>query len=81
MISSPRFKCPVCDFTVFNRRAAKCESCAAALPNELRFTPEELKFIDAEHASNELIRQQIAQRGEAEAELRRRSYITTYAAY
>jgi ribosomal protein L37E len=73
--SHSRFRCPACGFAVYNRRVAKCESCSAALPAELRFTPEELKAIEAEHESNEKVRQQIAreaaEREASEAERRR----------
>ena len=75
MNSVTRFRCPACGFAVFNRRFAKCESCSAALPNELRYTSEELKSIEAEHESNAKIRQQLvreaAEREAAEAERRR----------
>jgi len=75
MNSDTRFRCPSCGFPVFNRRVAKCESCSAALPNELRHTSEELKSIEAEHESNEKIRQQLvreaAEREASEAERRR----------
>jgi ribosomal protein L37E len=67
MNSDTRFRCPACGFAVFNRRVAKCESCSAALPNEVRYTSEELKSIEAEHESNEKIRQQLV-RGAAERE-------------
>jgi hypothetical protein len=55
-----RFRCPSCGFTVFNRRVAKCESCSAALPVELRFTSAELACIEAEHEVNEKIRADLA---------------------
>jgi ribosomal protein L37E len=75
MNSDTRFRCPACGFAVFNRRVAKCESCSAVLPNELRYTSEELKSIEADHESNEKIRQQLmreaAEREASEAEHRR----------
>jgi len=75
MNSDIRFRCPACGFAVFNRRLAKCESCSAALPNELRYSSEELKSIEAEHESNETIRRQLAreaaEREASEAERRR----------
>ena len=73
--SDSRFRCPACGFAVYNRRVVKCESCSAALPTELRFTSEELKSIEAEHESNEKIRQQLAREAaerEASEEERRR---------
>jgi ribosomal protein L37E len=73
--SDNHFRCPACGFAVYNRRVAKCESCSAPLPDELRFTPEELKAIEAEHESNEKVRQEIAreaaEREASEAERRR----------
>jgi predicted ATP-dependent serine protease len=73
--SDSRFRCPACGFAVYNRRVAKCESCSVALPNELRFTLEELKSIEAEHESHEKVRQQLApeaaEREASEAERRR----------
>jgi ribosomal protein L37E len=73
--SDSRFRCPACGFAVYNRRVAKCESCSAALPPELRFTPEELKAVEAEHESNEKVRQQLAreaaEREASDAERRR----------
>jgi predicted ATP-dependent serine protease len=60
MNSESRFRCPACGFAVYNRRVSKCESCSATLPNELLFTSEELRSIEAEHESNEKIRQQLA---------------------
>jgi hypothetical protein len=68
------FKCPSCGFTVFNRRVTKCEACSATLPAEFRFTDAELARIEAEHESNEKIRQALAreaaEREEAEAKRR-----------
>ena len=55
-----RFRCPTCGFAVFNRRVAKCESCAAMLPTNFLFTPADLAFIDAEHERNEKVRKDLA---------------------
>ena len=55
-----RFRCPSCGFAVFNRRVAKCESCAAPLPANFLFTPADLTLIDAEHERNERVRKDLA---------------------
>jgi hypothetical protein len=69
MTSPSRFRCPACNFPVFNRRVVRCESCAAELPARLLFSAPQLAFIDAEHARNEKARVELA-RG---ASLRRSS--------
>jgi ribosomal protein L37E len=78
--SDHRFRCPACGFAVYNRRVAKCESCAAPLPDELRFTSEELKTIETEHESIEKVRQQLGRETtEREAsEARRRRFNGTF---
>lgn len=57
MTKTARHGCPACGFTVFNRRVARCESCGAALPAGLLFSPEQISSIDAEHERNEKTRQ------------------------
>jgi hypothetical protein len=44
-----RYKCPSCGFQIFNRRIAKCESCGAALPEELLLSAEQVAELDAAH--------------------------------
>jgi ribosomal protein L37E len=34
-------RCPACGFVVFNRRYPKCESCGAALPDTIVYSPSE----------------------------------------
>jgi len=34
-------RCPACGFVVFNRRYPNCESCGAALPDTLVYSPSE----------------------------------------
>ena len=58
-----RFQCPNCGFAVFNRRVAKCESCAATLPIHFLFTAKELSILDTEHQRNEKIRADLARQG------------------
>ena len=43
VVATPR--CPACDFTVFNRRYAKCESCGVELPPSLVYTAEERRSL------------------------------------
>lgn len=79
MSSNTRFRCPVCSFAVFNRRVATCESCAAALPIEFRYSADELTFIDAEHERNEKHRQLAREDAEREAQADRlRSFPRTF---
>lgn len=63
-MAKPRFCCPHCGRTVFNRRNATCEFCASALPAEIKYTPEQLALIDADHPRNELARKQLARHAE-----------------
>ena len=57
---STRFRCPACQFPIFNRRVAACEACAEKLPADLLFSPEHLSLLDAEHAKNESVREDMA---------------------
>ena len=54
---STRFRCPACQFPIFNRRVA---ACAEKLPADLLFSPEHLSLLDAEHAKNESVREDMA---------------------
>ena len=62
---STRLRCPACNFAIFNRRVATCEACGAGLPAELLFSPEHLTFLDAEHAKNERVREDMAKEADA----------------
>lgn len=68
----PKFSCPACGFTVFNRRVAACESCGAALPAGMRFSDAELAHLEAESARIEKIRRDMAQEAERAEEERRK---------
>lgn len=70
MNASSRFKCPACGFAVFNRRVARCESCAAALPPDLLFSPEQVSFLATEHRRNDKARENLAREAD-EAERQR----------
>jgi hypothetical protein len=74
MDTTNRVRCPACGFAIFNRRVATCESCLAALPAELLYSPEELERVEADHAEQEKIRQEMAkaeQRDRARDEVRK----------
>ena len=47
-----RYKCPNCNFPVFNRRVAKCESCKEPLPQEMLYSEKQVGEIDAEFEKN-----------------------------
>jgi hypothetical protein len=49
--------CPKCQRGLYNRRLENCGFCGAAIPRELRFTPEEITALDHELAVMELFRQ------------------------
>ncbi len=72
MIDSPRFRCPACGFTVFNRRVASCESCKALLPGDMMFSVKELARLEEESARIEKIRADMAREAERIEEERRR---------
>jgi ribosomal protein L37E len=39
-------KCPKCNREIINRRKANCDYCNFLLPQELRFTEEQIKKLD-----------------------------------
>lgn len=47
-----KYKCPNCNFPVFNRRVTKCESCHEPLPQELLYSKKQMESIDAEFERN-----------------------------
>jgi hypothetical protein len=72
MAHPPRFRCPACGFAVFNRRLARCESCAVELPVAFRLTAREVTDIDADHARNEKARAEIKREADAHEAARAR---------
>ncbi len=70
MNTESRFRCPNCNFAIFNRRLAKCESCSTALPPELLLSPEQLNFFEADHQRMGKMRQNLARKA-AEAKEKR----------
>lgn len=59
------YKCPTCQRVLYNRRLEHCGFCGAAIPEELRFTAEEIAAMDREMAELE---QKRAQRRQAASE-------------
>ncbi|MFH2134865.1 MAG: hypothetical protein ABII81_06750 [Pseudomonadota bacterium] len=47
-----RYRCPACDFPIFNRRVPRCESCGADLPQALLYSEQQIASIDAEFDKN-----------------------------
>lgn len=46
--------CPACQRPLYNRRLDRCGYCSAPIPEELRFTPEEIAELDRRTAEIEL---------------------------
>jgi hypothetical protein len=64
MTRSPRYRCPACGFTIFNRRVTACEACHAPLPDTLRFSTADLARLAEDEARNAAIRQALARQAE-----------------
>ncbi len=47
-----RYRCPSCNFPIFNRRVKRCESCGADLPQALLYSTQQVEAIDAEFEKN-----------------------------
>jgi ribosomal protein L37E len=60
----PRFSCPECGRTIFNRRIGTCEFCSAVLPQELKYSAAQLATIEQDHQRNEMVRKRIAREAE-----------------
>jgi|GEM_PF-3399166 hypothetical protein len=52
-----KYLCPNCRRVLYNRRLKNCGFCGAAIPEELRFTPQEIAVLDRERAVIEEFRQ------------------------
>ncbi len=48
--------CPECGFRIYNRRFANCESCGAALPESLVYSPVERHALQLEDEERSLER-------------------------
>jgi len=69
-------KCPSCQRMLYNRRLKACGFCGAPIPEELRFTPEEIAALDRKAAELEEQRRQrerAAAKEEEEDEARKRA--------
>ena len=67
------YQCPKCQRALYNRRLRQCGFCGAPIPDEWRFTPEEIAKLDREMAELEeqhRQRQLAADKEEAEARQR-----------
>ena len=64
--------CPNCHRMLYNRRLAKCGFCGAAIPEAMRFTPDECAVIDKKLADLEAERLR-RERAAAEEEEQMRS--------
>lgn len=62
--SKSRFACPARGRTIFNRRNLTCEFCSAVLPQELRYSGEQLAAIEADHQRNEAVRMRLVREAE-----------------
>lgn len=68
--SPARWRCPACDFPVYNRRLRRCERCGLDLPESVGYSPAELAMIAAEEARIERIRLELERAREEEARRR-----------
>jgi len=64
-MNSP-FRCPACNFAVFNRRVARCEKCGRELPQDRRFSPRDLALLAEEQARVDEARQDLQREREEE---------------
>lgn len=53
------FRCPACEFRVFNRRLSHCERCGAELPASVRFSEEDLRRLDEASAADRTQRERL----------------------
>ena len=72
MSTAPRFRCPACGFTVFNRRLTHCEACQAPLPEGLRFDAPALARLARDAAEIDRQRAELARDAEAQEAQRQR---------
>ena len=71
------YDCPNCQRALYDRRLAHCGFCGAQIPDELRFTSEEIARLDQEMAQlkeQHRPRQVAADKEEAEARQRKTNY-------
>jgi len=58
MLNVVSHHCPSCSRVLYNRRLARCGFCGATIPEELRFTQEEIAALDRKMAELEESRRQ-----------------------
>jgi ribosomal protein L37AE/L43A len=51
MTQADRYRCPACNFRIYNRRSAHCEKCGGPIPKELRFSAQDVEFLAREDAA------------------------------
>jgi len=74
------YHCPKCQRALYNRRLTHCGFCGAPIPDELRFTSEEIAKLDREMAElDEQRRQRQIAADKEEAEARQRQANATAA--
>lgn len=54
----PKYKCPDCSRTIFNRRNSKCEFCGCELPSELLFSSDDIARLEKSRKARERDRRQ-----------------------
>lgn len=64
-MNSP-FRCPACNFAVFNRRVPKCEKCGRELPEDFRFSSRDLALLAKEQARVDKARRELQRDREEE---------------
>jgi predicted nucleic acid-binding Zn-ribbon protein len=67
-----RHKCPSCQRVLYNRRLKSCGFCGAAIPESLRFTPEETAALERKMADLDEQRRQRQLAADKEQEEARR---------
>jgi len=73
--------CPSCDKVLYSRRLARCGFCGAEIPEELRFTAEEIAPLDRSLAESAARRKENEREfDEREAKRRADSNSTSYIA-
>lgn len=66
--------CPNCQRVLHNRRLTHCDVCGAAIPEELRFSPEEIAALDRKMqalSAQRLKKDRVADKEHEEAQRRR----------
>ncbi len=67
------YHCPICKRVLYNRRLTHCGFCGAKIPENLRFTPEEIAAVERKMADlEEQRRERERARAKEEEEARRR---------